>query len=406
MTEYSQNAGMPGRVPAARRASLHLRLLNIGHFYDHWFMLIYATAVISMTRYFDLGYGEMMALSTPGFAAFGLGAVPAGWLGDRWSRSGMMTVFFIGLGVASILVGLSRSPLELAMALTLLGLFAAIYHPVAIAMVAEEGTPTHVGRRLGVNGVWGNMGVAGAAVITGICVDLIGWRSAFLLPGALSVATGLAYWSIAAQATRVRDAGPTAATTGPPEMRIGWQRVLLVVALTTILASVIFNGATIAMPKVLEERIATITMSATGIGAIASGVYAVAAFSQIVVGRAIDRYPVRPLLSVLALGQIAALSLAAFAMGWSMVATSVLLMVMVFGQVPVAATLIARYTPNQLRARIYGLQYLLTFGVGASAVPLISVLHSITGFHGFFLVMAGLAGLVLLIAQALPDTRL
>lgn len=405
MSEYARNDGTAGRVSGARRASLHLRLLNIGHFYDHWFMLIFATAVISMTRHFELGYGEMMALSTPGFAAFGLGAVPAGWLGDRWSRSGMMTVFFIGLGLASILVGLSRSPLELAVALTLLGLFAAIYHPVAIAMVAEEGAPARVGRRLGVNGVWGNMGVAGAAVITGICVDLIGWRSAFVLPGALSVATGLAYWSVAAQAARAWDAGPAAAATGPTEMRLGWQRVLVVVALTTILASVIFNGATIAMPKVLEERIAAITISATGIGVIASGVYAVAAFSQIVVGRAIDRYPVRPLLSVLALGQILALSLAAFAMGWSMVGVSVLLMVMVFGQVPVAATLIARYTPSQLRARIYGLQYLLTFGVGASAVPLISVLHRVTGFHGFFLVMAGLAGLVLLIAQALPDTR-
>ena len=249
------------------------------------------------------------------------------------------------------------------------------------------------------------MGVAGAAVITGICIDLIGWRSAFILPGVLSVATGLAYWLITAQAARARDAGPATPAAGPTEMRLGWQRVLLVVALTTILASVIFNGATIAMPKVFEERIAAIAISATGIGAIASGVYAVAAFSQIVVGRAIDRYPVRPLLSVLALGQITALSLAAFAMDWSMVATSVLLMVMVFGQVPVAATLIARYTPNQVRARIYGLQYLLTFGVGASAVPLISVLHGVTGFQGFFLVMAALAGLVLLIAQALPDTR-
>ena len=405
MSEYSHNVGMLGRMSDARRASLHLRLLNLGHFYDHWFMLIYATAVISMTGHFDLGYGEMMALSTPGFAAFGLGAVPAGWLGDRWSRSGMMTVFFTGLGVASIMVGLSRSPMELAAALTLLGLFASIYHPVAIAMVAEEGAHGHVGRRLGVNGVWGNMGVAGAAVITGICIDLIGWRSAFILPGVLSVATGLAYWLITAQATRAQDAGPATPAAGPTEMRLGWQRVLLVVALTTILASVIFNGATIAMPKVFEERIAAIAISATGIGAIASGVYAVAAFSQIVVGRAIDRYPVRPLLSVLALGQITALSLAAFAMDWSMVATSVLLMVMVFGQVPVAATLIARYTPNQVRARFYGLQYLLTFGVGASAVPLISVLHGVTGFQGFFLVMAALAGLVLLIAQALPDTR-
>ncbi|WP_366657405.1 MFS transporter [Fodinicurvata sp. EGI_FJ10296] len=377
--------------------------LNVGHAYDHWFMLIYATAVIAMEREFDLGYGGLMALSTPGFIAFGLGAIPAGWLGDRWSREGMITVFFVGLGAASVLVGLARTPVELGVALTLLGCFAAIYHPVGIAMIAE-GASGSLGRRIGVNGVWGNMGVAGAAVVTGLFVDSFGWRSAFVLPGLLAAATGLAFlWTVGA--------GRTSTPTGPgphrdgARMRDGWQRVLAVVAAITVVSAIIFNAVTIAMPKVLEERLVGITITATGIGFAASAVYAIAAFTQIAVGRALDRYAVRGLLTFLALGQVVAFAAAAFAMNWSLLAAVLVLMIMVFGQVPVGSILIARYTPDVIRARVYGFQYLLVFGVGALAVPLIAIQYQWGGFAGLFLIMAAMAVVIVLIAQMLPETR-
>lgn len=394
--------GAAGRTGAGW---LHLRLLNVGHLYDHWFILIFATAVIAMTGEFGLGYAEMMALSTPGFLALGLFAMPAGWLGDRWSRRGMMAVFFLGLGAASILVGLARTPLELAVALTLLGIFAAIYHPVAIAMVSEGGPPSETGRRLGVNGVWGNMGIAGAALVTGAFVDLAGWRSAFILPGLLSVATGLVYLHVTSGERRAGERPAPGRVRAAPRMREGWQRALLVVAAATTASAIIFNGVTIAMPMVFQERIAGIVTSATGIGAVASGIYALAAFSQMVVGRAIDRFPVRPLLSFVAAGQILALALAAFATGWLLIGASLVMMVMVFGQVPIASTLIARFTPNEVRARVFGLQFLLTFGIGALAVPLISLLHGRAGFSAFFLVLAALAAAILAVAQALPDPR-
>ena len=77
---------------------IRLLFLNLGHAYDHLFMLLFATAVITMASEFSLTYGEMLALATPGFIAFGAGALPAGWLGDRWSRPHMMVIFFIGIG--------------------------------------------------------------------------------------------------------------------------------------------------------------------------------------------------------------------------------------------------------------------------------------------------------------------
>ncbi len=390
---------MASDTPAGTRGRLFF--LNVGHAFDHWFILIVATAVIAMEGHFGLSYAELMALSTPGFLAFGVGSIPAGWLGDRWSREGMILVFFLGMGLACALAGLARTPLEFLAALTLLGVFGAIYHPVGIAMVVEEGPPEALGRRLGVNGVWGNMGVAGAALVTGILVDVAGWRSAFLLPGVLAVATGLGYHLFLRRFGR---APRKKSRAGVPkeEMRPGWRRVLAVLAVATIMFSLQFNAVTVALPRVLEERLAGLVASTAAVGAIAAAVYAVAAFVQIAMGVALDRLAVRPLLMWVAAGQAAALVLAAFSQGWLMVASGTAVMILVFAQVPIGATLVARYTPAHIRGRIYGIQFLVVFGVGGLAVPMIALLHGTGGFLSIFLTLAVLATFTCMAGAALP----
>ena len=167
--------------------------LNAGHFLDHFFMLIFATAAaLRLTAEWGLSYAELIPFATPGFIAFGVCAIPAGWLADKWSREGMMVVFFIGVGLSAVFAGFASNPFQIAISLTLVGVFAAIYHPVGLAMVVRGRTKT--GLRLAVNGVWGNLGVASAALLTAFFIDLSGWRSAFYLTGAISVVIGLIYW--------------------------------------------------------------------------------------------------------------------------------------------------------------------------------------------------------------------
>lgn len=378
-----------------------LLFLNVAHTYDHWFMLIFATAVITMERQFTLSYGELMALSTPGFLAFGLGAIPAGWLGDRWSREGMIALFFLGIGAACILTGLARTPLEVGVALTLLGIFAAIYHPVGIAMVAEGASET-LGRRLGVNGVWGNMGVAGAALVTGGIIEFAGWRAAFILPGLLSIATGVSYLMFLRRFGAAERPAVPRQTGARPAMRVGWQRVLAVVAVATVMGAMHFNATTIAMPKVLEERLVDLVTTTAGIGLIASVIYATAAFVQVLAGLALDRFPARPLLIAIACGQIAAMIAASLAHGWGMVAAGAVVMILVFAQIPINSTLIARYTPDTIRSRVYGFQFLAVFGIGGLAVPMIAVLHGWGGFAVMFVVLSVLAGITCAAALTMP----
>ena len=231
--------------------------------------------------------------------------------------------------------------LVFAASLTLLGVFAAIYHPVGIAMVAKGGGD--VGYRLGVNGVWGNMGVAASALAIGAFADFAGWRAAFFLLGGLSILAGF-FWTQLNSEAPLEMMQSHGAEHGTPT--IGWQRVLLVICISAAIGGFIFNSMTVALPKVLGDRLSSLSYSATEIGAIASAIYALAAFSQIVIGRAIDRYAIKPIFLAVAAGQAVALFIAINMEGWAMVAASVAVMMLVFGQIPINDTLVARYTPT------------------------------------------------------------
>ena len=135
----------------------HFFFLNVGHFLDHLFLLIFATAAaLVLAKQWGLTYAELIPYATPGLIAFGIFSLPAGWLADRWSREGMMVVFFIGAGLASIGTSTAGSPIEMAIGLFVIGIFAAIYHPVGLAMIARGGKT--MGMDIAVNGVWGQYG--------------------------------------------------------------------------------------------------------------------------------------------------------------------------------------------------------------------------------------------------------
>jgi MFS family permease len=374
--------------------------LNIGHAVDHLFMLMFPAVAALAAAEFGASYGELLTLATGSFIAFGVFSLPMGWLADRFSRETMLSVFFLGIGVAMVLTGLAQERWHIVVTLTLVGMFAAIYHPVGLAMVAQGGGA--VGRRLGVNGVWGNMGVAASALSIGAFADFAGWREAYLLAGGISIMLGLG-WIRVARATRV-EGGSGKKAAGSPAL--DWQRVLVVVLVTTTIGGFIFNAMTVSLPKVLVDRLAEFSFSATEVGAIASAVYAAAAFTQVVVGRAIDKYSIKPIFLALVAGQTVALYLAVSSSGWPMVVISVFLMVLVFGQIPINDTLIARYTPDSWRGRVYSVKYVLSFTVSAAAVPSISFMYeAYGGFATMFTYAAAAAAVITLTVAALPRRR-
>jgi MFS family permease len=299
----------------------------------------------------------------------------------------MMVVFFVGIGASLFLTGFAQSPWQIGLGLTLIGVFAAIYHPVGIAMLVAA--PTKLGAALGWNGLYGNLGLAAAAIISGALMDFWGWRAAFFLPGLLCIAAGLAFLAL------VPDPGPvkkTAKSIGLHIDRATMTRIFVIMLIATACGGVIFNSTTVAMPKVFDERLRALTQTNVGVGALVAIVYTMAAFAQVLMGSLIDRFELRRLMIGTALLQIPLLALAANLQGWAMLGAAVAMMLAIFAQIPLNDAIVGKYVADEYRARVLSVRYVVSLGVAAVAVPLIAVLHKTQGgFSNVFLVLAALA---------------
>ena len=388
------------------RQRIDFLFLNLGHLFDHMFMLIFATvAALALATEWNVPYSELLLWATPGFVAFGALALPAGWLADKWSRPGMMLVFFLGIGASALLAGLAQTPLALGAALTLMGCFASIYHPVGIAMVVQ-GRP-NVGTALAVNGVWGNLGVGCAALVAGALIDLQGWRAAFLVPGALGMAVGLGYGLFLWRGRGLPETAEQAAARRPTAAawtltRQALVRIFAIVFFSTACGSLIYQSMSFSLPKVFDERIGELAGSASEVGGWTFLVFAFAAVAQVVVGRIIDRHSIRTVFMVVAGLQAPVYALMMHVTGLPALLGSLVFMLLLFGQIPINDTLVARVTHSAWRSRVYGLKFVITFGVMAGTLPLVGWLYDSWGFAAVFAVMAGVAAAMFVAVNLLP----
>ncbi|AUG43031.1 MFS transporter [Pseudomonas chlororaphis] len=377
-----------------------IRYINAAHVIDHMFMLIFPAAVLGMTRVFDLDYAALIGLSLGGFIAFGACSLPAGWLGDHWSRRQMMLLFFFGIGASAIFTGLSSSPTMLVVGLTLMGVFAAIYHPVGTAMLVAYAQ--NRGREIGINGMWGNLGVAFSALISGLLVAHFGWRSAFILPGVVAIALGLGFaWQVREEPIPAR---PHVRLKGVDGQRISMAMVFGVLALATATGGVVFNATTMTYPKLFQERLQDLFASPQTLGLVVSLAYAFGAVAQLSIGRVLHRFSLKWPFIFLTLCQAPLLFGLAEVEGWAVIGLGAAFMFVVFGQVTVNDAMVANFVAPQWQSRVFALRYCLSFGASATAIPLIAFVEPRQGLAGLYLILSGFAALTFAAALIFPRT--
>jgi len=394
------------------KAKLHFLLLNLGHFLDHLVMLVFATVAALVLR-FDWGipYSELIAYATPGFVAFGIFSLPAGWLADRWSREGMMAIFFLGIGVFSIACAFARTPIEMAIGLFFVGMFAAIYHPVGLTLVVEGAKRT--GMALALNGIWGNLGVGGAALLTGLMIDSAGWRSAFFWPGIISLVLGAAYimlmWPEIVHLPKQKRAAARAAPTTqkwktylPQTDREIYLRITLIILFTAGISAFVFQSVTFALPKIFEERLTGIAETATMIGWATFIVAGVASLAQLAVGHLLDTAGPRTMFLFVSALQCVCFILMPGLTGWWALIVALFFVTGSFGQLPINDYIIGKTATPELRASIYGARFVLTFTVLAISLPFIGWVHANWGFDTLFRILALISASVFIAASLLP----
>jgi MFS family permease len=375
-------------------------LLNVGHALDHLFLLIFAAAVTSIAAEFGFArWEDLMPYGVGAFFLFGLGSLPSGRLGDLWGRRAMMVVFFIGLGGAALLTASAQNAWQLAGALMLLGLFASIYHPVGIPMLVQgSSTP---GAVIGVNGLAGNLGVAAAALMTGFLIRESGWRAAFIVPGLISIGCGIAFARLApaeslAPAKRARNAVVRLPATA-------LARAFLVMTTAAVSGSMLFNFSTNGNARLLAERFDGIVNDPAQLGVLLAAVYAVASLAQVVVGRLIDRLPIKRLYLCIVGCQVPLLALAAYATGWPLYMLLLSVMIFIFGAIPFTDAMVVRYVDDDMRSRVAGMRLSVSFGISSLAVWLLGPVVKAGGFSTLLLIMAGISVFTAAVVLWMPD---
>jgi MFS transporter, FSR family, fosmidomycin resistance protein len=394
--------GPIGNNPGRRSALAVSAFASIGHTFTHLLTAFYFVIVLAIEKEWGRSYAELIQLWTVGSFLMGLGALPAGWLSDRWNAGGMMVVLFLGMGGSSILCGFADTSAMLWLGLTGIGLFASIYHPVGIAWLV--GNARRQGRALGINGIFGSIGVASAGLVAGALTDLFGWRSAFILPGAISIALGFALLAclrlgVIADAPAMRRSHDEAEANGGDMLR-----GFLILTVGMICGGLIWQSTQTALPKFFEERVAGFAGDGVfGIGALVAIVYGVSGFMQVVGGHLADRYPLKPVYILLYAVQIPLLALAAGAAGLPLILVATLMATFSGASLPAENMLLSRFSPQKHRSLAFGVKYVISFGLAPLALLLVSFVYERTGgFGALFMAMAALAAVVTVTGMLLP----
>jgi MFS family permease len=356
-----------------RRRSI--AFLNWAHAIDHFVLLIYPTVVIGLEVVYQRSYSELIAISSTAFVAFGVFSLPAGWLADRWSRRNMMAAFYVGCGLSLAAAGFAPNLPTMAVAMFALGMFAAIYHPVGMAMLIEATKAR--GRSLAFNGVCGNLGVSLAAGISAALATWLGWRAAFYVPAVFFVLTGIVYlWVTPDDRHQAKSRVSAPAVPLTPRLAVMLFGLFIVIALS---AGLTFNVLTIALPKIVDERLST-DMPLLLVGSIATAVLICGALAQLAVGRLVEWVPPHVIFAIVTgLGFLGNLW-AAYAGGTALLVALAIAVAAIYGQVTVNDMIMARYTADAWRGRVYAVRYFLLFISAGAAIGMISLLHETGGF--------------------------
>lgn len=384
--------------PAARQ----IAFINVAHLLCHYCLLILPTAVLAIVLQggaFGTEYGPIVALATGMFVLYGLFSLPQGWIAARIGRKNLMGVFFIGTGLSMAATGLANTPNVLAITLAATGFFAAIYHPIGTAMLVEA-AGDRPGRAIGLNGVFGNLGVATAPVITAFLAAQTGWHWAFILPGVICSVLGLAWMRVPAHdpvATRFAREFPAI----PPAIV---RRAVVVLLLIAAVSGLVFNAFTLLLPRLMQERLAGDASLLPMVGTLAFVATLCGGLTQLTVGRLIDRTTLRRVFLPMAMVLAPALAALAFVQGWMVLPVAGLVAAVLFGQVTVNETMTARYISPALRTRMYSVRFFVGFLGSAFAAPLVGYLHERTGtLAASVIVLAVFALITLGCALFFPD---
>jgi MFS family permease len=375
-------------------------LLNLGHAIDHWVLAIFLYTVSVIAGVWGADWKELTPYAFGASFMFGAGSIVSGKLGDQWGRRAMMVLFFAGMGVSCLVIALCQNKWQIGAALTLMGAFASIYHPVGIPMLVQKAEKP--GFVIGVNGLVGNLGIAIGSSVSVLLATRYGWQMAYIIPGVICLISAVLF----AVAVPKEEEAPAKRRSKvldlPPNIMA---RVFFIMTCAAVSGSIVFNFTTNGNGEMLKARIAELAESPWLLSMALLVIFSVASLMQLVVGALIDRYPLKNIYLPILLCQVPLFLLASQVEGWALLIVTTLFMVFVFGAIPFTDAMIVKYIDDRLRSRVTGMRLAIGFGVSSLVTAGIGPSVKEAGFPTLLMLLAGVASLTMIAIAFLPNER-
>ena len=373
----------------------------LGHLLMHMFAAFYFVIVLAIEDDWKLSYDELLNLWFLGSLLVGLGALPAGWISDRWSRSGMIAIMFIGLGISSLLCGLSGNKVSLFISLSLLGLFCAIYHPAGISWVVNTSKDT--GKALGFNNIFGGVGLGLGAFFAGVLIEQFNWQAAFMLPGLISLVVGLSLtYHLKSGKISLKNISSEQFKDNPEKNQMLKIAIIMLLSITCL--SFVYQILQTSLPKAIDIRLTdSLDLSTSDIGYIVAAIYIVSGLMNYVGGILTDKYSEKLIYSIGIVGQGLLLLLIVSLSNYWLIAISLAIVAFNSSILPAENLLLAKFSPEKYQSLVYGIKFIVSFTVGPIALIMISRSYDLTGEFGVLYLAFGFVMIIMfLIVLTLP----
>ena len=373
----------------------------LGHLLMHMFAAFYFVIVLAIEDDWKLSYDELLNLWFLGSLLVGLGALPAGWISDRWSRSGMIAIMFIGLGISSLLCGLSGNKVSLFISLSLLGLFCAIYHPAGISWVVN--TSKETGKALGFNNIFGGVGIGLGALFAGVLIEQFNWQAAFMLPGLISLIVGLSLtYHLKSGKISLKNISSEQFKDNPEKNQMLKIAIIMLLSITCL--SFVYQILQTSLPKAIDIRLTdSLDLSTSDIGYIVAAIYIVSGLMNYVGGILTDKYSEKLIYSIGIVGQGLLLLLIVSLSNYWLIAISLAIVAFNSSILPAENLLLAKFSPEKYQSLVYGIKFIVSFTVGPIALIMISRSYDLTGEFGVLYLAFGFVMIIMfLIVLTLP----
>jgi MFS family permease len=375
-------------------------LLNLGHAMDHWVLAIFLYTVSVIAGVWGADWKELTPYAFGAAFMFGAGSIVSGKLGDQWGRRAMMVLFFAGMGVSCLAIALCQNKWQIGAALTVMGAFASIYHPVGIPMLVQK--VEKPGFVIGVNGLVGNLGIALGSSVSVLLATRYGWQMAYIIPGVICLISAVLFAIAVPKEEEAPAKRRSKVLDLPPNIMA---RVFFIMTCAAVSGSIVFNFTTNGNGEMLKARIAELAQSPWLLSMALLVIFSVASLMQLVVGALIDRYPLKNIYLPILLCQVPLFLLASQVDGWALLIVTTLFMVFVFGAIPFTDAMIVKYIDDRLRSRVTGMRLAIGFGVSSLVTAGIGPSVKEAGFPTLLMLLAGVACFTMIAIAFLPSER-